>query len=123
MFAWAVAVEQFYHAYFWNVWYARLTSDEVAKRVFDCAVNAGAVTAVRCLQKACNSRTRELCEGIEDIVEDGCWGPLTLEAVNECGPGLAEDFKAMRVAHYKAIAAAHPEKAVYLAGWTARAMR
>src|ERR1035437_4969108 len=47
----ALAVEQFYEAHFWNKWYAQLVSDGVGKRVFDCALNCGAGTAVRLLQQ------------------------------------------------------------------------
>src|ERR1017187_6876862 len=48
------AVEWFYLKNFWNQWYMQLTSDEVAKRVFDFGVNAGEKTSVRCLQQAVN---------------------------------------------------------------------
>ena len=114
------SVEAFYRAHFWNLWYEQLTSDEVAKRVFDMAVNAGAGTAVRCLQEAANYFL------IDKIEEDGLWGKDTVNAVNEyprTQDHIVEQFQVQRVAYYKAIAAAHPEKAVYLADWTARAMR
>jgi lysozyme family protein len=109
-------VESFYSQNFWSAWYSQLTSDEVAKRVFDFSVNAGSVAAVRCLQEAVNS--------YPPLVVDGQWGPHTVVGVNADDPdALVEAFKDKRVAHYKAIAAAKPELAHYLQTWTARALK
>jgi lysozyme family protein len=120
----ALAVEQFYERNFWNQWYAQLTSDEVAKRVFDAAVNAGSVAAVKCLQEAVNFDCEyHMCPHAQILV-DGCWGPVTVEAANNCDPvDLVSAFQQARVAHYKAIVAANPADAVYLAAWAARAER
>ena len=111
-------VQQFYQNHFWNKWYAQVVSDEVCKRVFDFAVNGGSGTSVRCLQQAVNS----LLAGGTPIAEDGGWGPKTLTAVNAADPAaLQAAFQAKRAAYYRAIAAAEPSKAKYLAGWTERA--
>jgi hypothetical protein len=121
----ATLVEAFYRQYFWEntpnggSWYAQLTSDEVAKRVFDAAVNAGSVAAVKCLQRACNSFPIQV-----PLIEDGGWGPLTVAKANILDPdSLVTAFQQARVAHYKAIVAANPADAVYLAAWTVRAER
>jgi lysozyme family protein len=116
------AVEKFYYVNFWGThgdsWYAQLTSDDVVKRVFDFAVNAGSVAAVRCLQTAVTMA--EDCS----LVVDGKWGSHTVDAVNSDDPDrLIPQFKAMRVAHYEDIARENPADAVYLAAWTARALR
>jgi len=101
------------------VWYAQLTSDEVAKRVFDAAVNAGSVASVRCLQEAVNSFPIQV-----PLVEDGVFGPQTVAKANILhAPSLVSNFCARRVAYYQAIVAAHPEDAQYLKAWTARAQR
>ena len=121
----ALAVEQFYERNFWKVWYAQLTSDEVAKRVFDASVNMGSVAAVRCLQQAI-STIEDRAPGNEDfnLSIDGVWGLITVREANDTGPGeLVSEFQQARVAHYQAIAAAKPADAVYLAAWTARALR
>lgn len=116
-------VKTFYLAHFWctpngSSWYAQLTSDDVVKRVFDFAVNAGSVAAVRCLQTAVTMA--EDCS----LVVDGKWGSHTVDAVNSDDPDrLIPQFKAMRVAHYEDIARENPADAVYLAAWTARALR
>ena len=115
----ALAVEQFYERNFWNQWYAQLTSDEVAKRVFDAAVNAGSVAAVKCLQRSCNSFPIQV-----PLIEDGGWGPLTVAKANILNPdSLVTAFQQARIAHYKAIIAANPADAVYFAAWAARAER
>jgi lysozyme family protein len=112
-------VQQFYQNHYWNTWFAQVGSDEVCKRVFDFAVNGGNGTSVRCLQQAANSL---LAAGVAPIAEDGGWGPMTLAAVNAADPvALQAAFQAERVAHYQAIVAADPSKAVYLTAWTARA--
>jgi lysozyme family protein len=115
----AAPVQQFYHDNFWNEWYAQIASDEVGKRVFDFAVNGGAGTAVRCLQQAVNSLA-----GDGSIAEDGGWGPKTIAAVNAVDPkALTAAFIARRIAHYQAIAQAHPAEAQNLKVWTARAQK
>jgi|SRR5271166_1277762 len=114
-------VQQFYENHFWNQWFAGVVSDDLCKRVFDFAVNAGSVASVRCLQQAVNSL---LAPGSAPIAEDGGWGPKTLDAANAADPvALTAAFQAQRVAHYQAIAAADPGLAQYLRSWTARAMK
>ena len=114
----ALAVEQFYQAHFWNQWYAQLTSDEVAKRVFDMAVNAGSVAAVRCLQEAMKSLVRSF----PLLVTDGLWGPNTIQQVNLVkSDSIIPAFQQARVTHYDALIAANPALAIYKDTWTARA--
>ncbi len=112
-------IRQFLESHFWNMWYEQLDSDEVSKRVFDFAVNGGSCTSVSCLQKALNhlsSPDQAL------LVDDGGWGPITLDAANRADPvALVEAFKAQRIAHYQAIAAADPGRRRFLAASLARA--
>ena len=120
-----LAVEQFYQAHFWNTWYAQLTSDEVAKRVFDASVNCGQRAAIEILQRAINSIALKMAApGSYLLIIDGGWGPHTVESANALDPaGLVPAFCAERVLHYEAIVAANPEDAQYLAEWTARALK
>jgi lysozyme family protein len=112
-------VQQFYQNHVWNQWFAQLVSDDVCKRVFDFAVNAGGVKAVRCLQQAVNSLA---AAGATLLTVDGAWGPMTLAAANAADPqALTTAFQAQRVADYQAMAAANPNLAQYLQAWTARA--
>ena len=107
-----VYVGHFYQLAFWNKWYEQLTSDEVAKRVFDAAVNMGPETACKLVQEAAGA------------VPDGTWGPDTVAAINKCDPAnLVTAFRQDRISHYQRIVAANPADAKYLAAWTARASK
>jgi lysozyme family protein len=108
----AVAVEQFYQRTFWNQCYAALESDEVAKRVFDAAVNQGPRLAVEMLQSAAGCQV------------DGCWGPVTVETVNAGNTErIIAAFQQQRVFRYHALVAANPALQPDLEGWLARANR
>ena len=105
----ALAVKKFYLDHFWNEHLAALTSDDLAKRVFDAGVNMGAATAVRLLQQALGCHV------------DCVWGPATVNAANQGGDALVEAFKYARADHYYRIVWRHPDDARYLKGWLARA--
>ena len=114
-------VQQFYENHFWNMWYAQLVSDDLCKRVFDFAVNAGSAASVRCLQQAPNALAGS---GAAQIVDDSDWGPMTLDAANSADPAaLVEAFQVERAAYYQAIVAAKPHLSIYLAAWIARARK
>jgi len=102
-------VQNFYQIEFWNKWLAQIVSDEVVKRVFDEAVNAGPGTAVKILQTALK------------IEDDGLWGPNTVAAANAADSSLVQLFIAARVQHYRDIARDNPAEAKYLPEWIARA--
>jgi lysozyme family protein len=106
------AVSSFYKTYFWNKWLDQLASDELAKRVFDAAVNMGSKTALGLLQRA-------LWPSAEP---DEVWGPETVSAANAGDlTATVEAFKRLRGAHYQEIVARNPDDEKYLAGWLARA--
>jgi type VI secretion system secreted protein VgrG len=114
-------VQEFYENHFWNLWYAQLDSDDLCKRVFDFAVNAGSAASVRCLQQALNTLAGS---GAAQLVDDSDWGPMTLDAANSADPAaLVAAFQDARVAYYQAIVAAKPNLSIYLATWTARAQK
>ncbi|MGB8259210.1 MAG: putative peptidoglycan-binding domain-containing protein [Terracidiphilus sp.] len=118
-------VQQFYQNHYWNQHYAAINSDEVCKRVFDFAVNAGA-ESIKCLQQAVNSVA---AAGTSPLTADGGLGPMTVAAVNAATPdqqseqNLVTAFQGQRVAFYQAIVANNPSNQKYLKGWTARAMK
>ena len=114
-------IQQFYRRHFWNEWFAHLIDDNVAKRVFDLAVNGGPTAAVLCLQTAIN---RLLHGDSPHLNQDGIWGIAKLAAVNTApSAALIAAFRRERVAHYRAIATANPSRAPYLHQWLARAQR
>lgn len=103
------AVQSFYQTEFWNQWYAQLLSDDLAKRVFDAAVNMGPGTAVKLLQQAINEIVTT------PIVVDGGWGPNTVASANSCVPiALIGRLQQARLAHYQAIVDRNPADAQYL---------
>jgi lysozyme family protein len=113
----AKLVERFYRTHFWNQWFDQLASDDIAKRVFDMAVNGGAGTAVRLLQCAILDLS-----GIDGI--DGQWGPMTVTRANWLDADkLVSAFQRRRVARYREIVAKNPADARYLPQWIARAER
>lgn len=118
-------VALFYQQAYWNKWYAQLTSDEVAKRVFDASVNCGPRAAIEILQRAINPIALKMAApGSYLLIIDGAWGRHTVESANALDPaGIVPAFCAERVLHYQAIVDANPADAVYLAAWTARALK
>jgi type VI secretion system secreted protein VgrG len=103
------------------MWYAQLVSDDLCKRVFDFAVNAGSAASVRCLQQALNTLAGS---GAAQLVDDSDWGPMTLDAANSADPAaLVAAFQDARVAFYQAIVADKPSLSIYLATWTTRAQK
>lgn len=112
------AVQSFYKTHFWNTYYDQLISDDLASRVLDAAINSGANTAVKLLQKAVNSISEN------KLVEDGKWGPATLNAVNKGDQSkLLSSFKKIRSDHYDAIVEKNPSLTKYLSAWKARASK
>lgn len=105
------AVQNFYESQFWNSWFAQLTSDDLAKRVFDESVNAGEGTAVKLMQMAISP----------SLTADGCWGPKTVAAANS--GDYVTLFISLREQHYRNIAAANPADEKYLDEWLARAKK
>jgi lysozyme family protein len=111
----AGAVQAFYQDEYWNDWLAQIVSDDVAKRVFDAAVNMGGGTATRLLQEAVNA-----CGG--NLTVDGQFGTGTLAGTNSVDSAtLVTQFQQVRSQHYKDIVAKNPADVKYLNGWLARA--
>ena len=109
------AIRLFYEVHFWNNWFSQLLSDDLAKRVFDAAVNMGAGTAIRLLQTAANALGGAL-------TVDGGWGTLTLTAANSANPAaLIAAFIEARENYYRAIVQRNPADQKYLQEWLARA--
>lgn len=107
------AVQEFYQVNFWNQWFGQLSYDDVAKRVFDAAVNMGPATAVKLLQIAVGFNTSDV---------DGAWGPHTVSAANVMSsPALVNAFQSARTEHYRQIVDRNPSEGIYLPAWIARA--
>ncbi len=109
------AVEDFYKKNFWCKSLDLVTSDEVAKRVFDAEVNMGIGTGVKILQTAL---------GFKDDDIDGKWGTNTVKACNNDDPDkLVQLFIQERVQHYEDIITKTPALAKYRDAWEIRAKK
>lgn len=96
--------------------YDQIEDLDVATKVFDLAVNMGAVSAHRLLQQAIN-----FAEG-GNLVVDGIIGPATLTAVNQAGPArVVEALRFMAAKRYYELAKARPANRTFLFGWLNRA--
>lgn len=94
-------------------------NEALAIKHFDIGVNAGKAKANELLQRAYNDMM-----GQKMLEEDGKLGPKTQAAVNAADPNkLLYQLCLTQAAFYRSIVAAKPAKAVFLAGWLARARR
>ncbi|SRR5579875_518813 len=110
-----VQVAAFYQRNFWNQYIAQLASQTLAAMVMDSMVNQGPVTGVKVLQTACNTDS----DGLPMLVEDGIWGPETVNRSNALGNSLIPAFVQARMAKYQAT----PADAATKAAWIARARK
>lgn len=110
-------VYDFYQKNFWNLMkIGGLLSQSLANRVFDMGVNASAMTSIRLLQRAIKIYGK-------NIVDDGIFGPITMEAANSIdSERLLAAFRTQRFHYYKEIVDEHPEDSIYLDGWEKRAL-
>lgn len=103
-------VASFYKANFWDVLrLGEFTSQDVANKVYDSAVNQGTGTAAILLQK------------VLGVKADGSIGPVTVAAANaQDGATLAKAFKVARIAKYRKLIAVNPNLARYEESWIGR---
>ena len=106
-------VAAIYEADYWR--FDGISSQRVAVKVFDMAVNMGRKTVVKLIQSALNTLGASL-------MPDGCWGPATENCVNAVDPDqMLEVLVQVSMDHYRAIVANRPQSGKYLIGWLARA--
>jgi lysozyme family protein len=106
-----------YKVYWWDKnHYDMLLDQDVATKIFDCAVNMGERRANKLAQKAANACGAEL-------LVDGQLGPKSMYMINSIQPPSAFVVSLCReqAAFYKSLAEAKPSLAVFLKGWLRRA--
>jgi lysozyme family protein len=97
--------------------YNEIESVIIATKIFDMAVNMGAITAHKLVQKALNIIVDR------NIVEDGILGPVSFNLINTIDiDWLLDEIQVAQENYYKKLVAEHPKLAVFLKGWMARAM-
>lgn len=106
-------VRDFYRAGYWAPLRAdEITSQAVARTLFDFAVNAGVKTAAK------------LAQIVAGVTPDGAFGPKTLAAVNAVDP---EKFVALyalaKLARYRDIVMRDRSQQKFLLGWINRTLK
>lgn len=93
----------------------QIESDNLAAKVFDICVSLGNKAAITLLQESANDCL------VEQLNIDGKLGAASISAVNSIPEVVLYAAFVERVeARYRALAAANPKNAVFLAGWLAR---
>ncbi len=116
-----------------------IKSDDVARKLFDMAVNMGVKQAVGYAQMAVNqlrvfASTRLGGSGdisayvpVAEVAEDGIAGPFTISRIDyesqtdQRAEKLMYVLRDLSQMHYRRVAAADPSQEKYLAGWLKRA--
>lgn len=116
------AAVELYRKYWWDQFnFGLIPNAAVATKVFDAAVNCGAMTAIRILQETLN----EPMESSEQIATDGHIGAKTAAAVERDIDadeyGLLAAFSVNLEDHYRCVAEKNPKLAHYLPAWLERA--
>ena len=107
--------EEIYREKFWNPYnYDIITDPDVATKIFDITVNAGPRQSHKLVQRACNTRHKEL-----DV--DGLLGTQSLRAINQIGKDLLPEICKVQADFYKSLVEKKPELKVFLKGWLRRA--
>lgn len=92
-----------------------LRDDRVAGKLLDTAVNVGAKTGVRILQRA-------LSDTGQRVAIDGKIGPQTIGAANRADPdALLMAMRRLQAEHYEALIKRNPKREKYRRGWMKRA--
>jgi lysozyme family protein len=104
-------VARFYRDEFW----ARMRGDgirsqRIANSIYDFAVNAGVMRAVR------------LAQGVVGVKADGILGPQTMAALNEAPADFVLRYALAKIDHYNTLARRDATQQRFLCGWINRAL-
>jgi lysozyme family protein len=111
-----VEAKNIYKRDFWNRYlYKNINNLEVATKFFDLAVNMGHSWACILVQRALRASGK-------NVVEDGNFGPKTLDAINNVDiTDLLAALKSEAAGYYRTLAAVDEQDKVFLKGWLNRA--
>lgn len=119
------AVRSFYRHHYWDkFWGDEIPSQEVAEELFDTGVNMGIHRAVGFLQEGLNLLNRNQTS-YEDIMEDGRFGPGTLNALKaylemDEVSHLVKIMNILQGMHYIEYMRRRPSQEKYARGWLKR---
>lgn len=105
-----------YRRDFWDKYlYGKIRNLEIATKFFDLAVNMGHHWACVLVQRALRASGK-------NVVEDGDFGPKTLDAINNVdSTDLLAALKSEAAGYYRTLAAIDKQDKVFLKGWLNRA--
>ncbi len=108
---------RFYYEHWWQPQgYGQFSSDAVAAKTFDLAINMGPRAAHRILQRAVRAASGQA------LIDDGVIGPKTRLAVEACSGGqLTAAMRSEAAGTYRLIAVGKPRLNKFLRGWLNRA--
>lgn len=111
-----------YHSGFWVPNHlSEIENLPIATKIFDICVNTGSRQAWRIVQRACNRF--ESVEDGDELVVDGIRGPKTMATVNDLDADpLLDLIREQQLHFYQNLVDRKPDLAVFMAGWTNRAM-
>jgi len=111
-----VDAKNIYKRDFWDKYlYKNINNLEVATKFFDLAVNIGHYWACILVQRALRASGK-------NVVEDGNFGPKTLDAINNVdSTDLLAALKSEAAGYYRTLAAIDKQDKVFLKGWLNRA--
>lgn len=106
-------VRGFYRANFWtSLRLEEVQSQDVARTLFDFAVNAGTSTAAK------------LAQIVIGTTPDGKIGPKTIAALNDYDPGLfMARYALVKIARYEQIVTKDRSQGKFLLGWVRRTLK
>lgn len=121
-------VAEYYYENYWKKYNLNgAVSGDLAKEIFDQAINPGPGVMVRNLQECLNTvnynaktKDREL----EDLVIDGKWGPKTKDRLlmfaKKYNTFLTKAMNAKQASYYLELSANNPKMRKYVKGWINR---
>ncbi len=102
---------EIYRARYWRSYYAEITDQRIANKLFSLAVNMGHGPAQKCLQRAIRGA------GLPAVKVDGVLGPKTIRSVNDADPGaLLASFRSEAACYYRGL-----NQPRFVDGWENRA--
>lgn len=104
-------VASFYYTNFWDrMKLSSVSSQEVARKIFDMGVNMGTSRAIKLTQ-----------EVLRGLVVDGIIGSKTIKAINNEGEDLLDQLRTRCIKFYTDLAERRPSNRKFLNGWLRRA--
>ena len=116
-------VDEIYRKYWWDKYrYGDIKNIDVATRIFDMAVNMGAIQAHKLIQKSINSM---MPFGLTYLAVDGVLGAKSIKFINDIddvdeSKSFLDTIKLMAKKFYMGLVDQNPDLKIFLKGWLNR---